>query len=176
MKKHLPSPSSLDRRNHVIRRILENVKTHAESREFRLHGNGLQFESDLFFKEEATNADLAPYSVKWNVEQGNAKDARSYSSRLLSQAGERIRGIDPHSPGATFCYRKETESAAFWHENQIYFDDAGLIQNRHEPLTDWPERFPGPNAFARKVATRWNIETWRDGEEPSLFNLDEVSP
>jgi hypothetical protein len=50
------------------------------------------------------------------------------------------------------------------------------MQNEHLPLPDWPESFRGPNAFARKVAENWKIETWREGEEPSLFNLDEVSP
>jgi hypothetical protein len=156
--------------------MLENIKTHAESREFRPHGSGLQFEADLFFKEDSVNTELAPYPFTWNVEQGNRNAQLSFSSRIFSRILGRVRGLDHQSPRTTFLYCKETESPAFWHENQISFDANGVMQNKHEPLPDWPETFPGPNAFARKVAARWNIETWREGEESSLFNLDEVSP
>ena len=174
--KHQPTPAVMDMRNHVIRRILENPKTHAETREFRSHGSGQQFEADLFFTDNTINQELAQYPLQWGVRQGNRANPRTFSSRLLAGIFGRIRGLDAHSPGATFLYRKETGSPAFWHENQLYFDADGVLQNEHALLPDWPESFKGPNVFARKVAERWNIETWREGEESSLFNLDEVSP
>lgn len=174
--KHPSSPSALDLRNHVIDRVLGNTKTHAESRTFTPTGNGQRFETALFFADDALNQELAQYPLRWGVKHGNLQNARTFGSWLLAETLGRIRGLDAQSPGVTFLYRTETRTPAFWHENRYYFDRDGLMQNEHLPLPDWPESFPGPNAFARKVAERWKIETWREGEDDSLFNVDEVSP
>jgi hypothetical protein len=171
------SPSSPDLRNHVIRRIVDNAKTHPESREFRPDGRGgARFEDALVFTDDKLNEELAVYPLEWHVCQRNTGNPRSLSSSLLAKVLGRIRGLDANAPHATFRYQQETGSPAFWHENQIGYDQDGVVSNDHVPLPEWPESFRGPNSFARRVAARWNIGTWRDGEEPSLFNLDEVAP
>ena len=136
----------------------------------------MRFHTELTFTEDTANRELAQYPLEWNVEQGNTASQRSFSSRIVAGPLGRIRGVDAHAPNVTCRYRDETATPAYWHENQPYFDQDGLMQNPHVPLADWPESFPGPNAFARRVATRWHIATWRENEATSLFNLDEISP
>lgn len=172
-----PRPTTrLAWRDRVIRKIVENTKTHAEPREFRKHGNGCRWETSLCFEDDTLNRELAQFPVLWNVEQGNLSISRSFSSRLLAGSMGRIRGVDAQAPGVTFRYQPETATTAFWHENQISYDTAGVHSNVHVPLPDWPENFPGPNAFARRAAKLWCIETWRPAEDNLLFNLDEVAP
>lgn len=155
-----------DKRNKLIEAVVNSTKTHAESREFKAKNpksKALEFELELVFEDEQNQQSLNFFQILWNVRHGNREKVASLSARLRLDK-ERIRGIDWNAAPISYKFQENTASNAYWHENVIYFDRKGIMQNKHEPLKDWHGNY-SRDEFARKTADHWNINTWREQEE-----------
>ena len=172
MKSRIPTrtPDPNNYWNHVVDGIIEAVKTHSESREFRRQGNGLEFKTDLDFKETTKTEEFGHYQPRWEVSEGHLQVAPSLTARVMAKPYGRICGVDFSGFPATHRYEEETLTTSFWHENRPYYDRSGIRHDRHHPL-DWPEELK-PHQFAERTAELWNIETWREQPELELFEED----
>jgi len=160
----------LHERNRVIETVVEQDKTHAESREFTpkpKNSKALELELELAFEDATVTRNLPVIRILWNVQQGNQERVASLSARLRLN-DQRIRGVDRESAPVAYKFREETRTHAYWHHNVYFIDSDGVLKKDHNPLGDWDDNYT-TDQFAQKTAELWNINTWREQEELPLW-------